>query len=107
MSLSVIDKITGAGVVQFSPANTSPALDDPKTDPKNLYFRTAPSDVLQGAVMANTLIEDGKNNVAILARQDSYGELLAGQIEKGIKAGGGSVASSSSTRPTRPTSPPR
>ncbi len=92
VSLSVIDKITGAGVVQFSPANTSPALDDPKTDPKNLYFRTAPSDVLQGAVMANTLIEDGRNNVAILARQDSYGELLAGQIDKGIKAGGGNVA---------------
>ena len=92
MSLSVIDKITGAGVVQFSPANTSPALDDPKTDPKNLYFRTAPSDVLQGAVMANLVIGDGKNNVAILARQDSYGELLAGQIEKGIKAGGGNVA---------------
>ena len=91
VSLSVIDKITGAGVVQFSPANTSPALDDAKTDPKNLYFRTAPSDVLQGAVMANTLLEDGKNNVAILARQDSYGELLAGQIEKGVKAGGGNV----------------
>jgi len=91
VSLSVIDKITGAGVVQFSPANTSPALDDAKTDPKNLYFRTAPSDVLQGAVMANTVIGDGKNNVAILARQDSYGELLATQVEKGIKAGGGNV----------------
>jgi ABC-type branched-subunit amino acid transport system substrate-binding protein len=91
VSLSVIDKITGAGVVQFSPANTSPALDDAKTDPKNLYFRTAPSDVLQGAVMANTLIEDGRNNVAILARQDSYGELLAAQIDKGVKAGGGNV----------------
>ena len=91
VSLSVIDKITGAGVVQFSPANTSPALDDAKTDPKDLYFRTAPSDVLQGAVMANTVIGDGNNNVAILARQDSYGELLAEQIEKGIKAGGGNV----------------
>ena len=91
VSLSVIDKITGAGIAQFSPANTSPALDDAKTDPKNLYFRTAPSDVLQGAVMANTVLGDGKNNVAILARQDSYGELLAGQIEKGIKAGGGNV----------------
>jgi branched-chain amino acid transport system substrate-binding protein len=92
VSLSVIDKITGAGVVQFSPANTSPTFDDPKTDPKNLYFRTAPSDVLQGAVMANLVIGDGKNNVAILARQDSYGELLASQVEKGIKAGGGNVA---------------
>ncbi len=92
VSLSVIDKITGAGVVQFSPANTSPALDEKKTDPKNLYFRTAPSDVLQGAVLANTVLGDGHNNVAILARQDSYGELLAAQVAKGIKAGGGTVA---------------
>ena len=92
VSLSVIDKITGAGVVQFSPANTSTVLDEAKTDPKNLYFRTAPSDVLQGAVLSNTVIEDGKNNVAILARQDSYGEALATQVEKGIKSGGGNVA---------------
>jgi ABC-type branched-subunit amino acid transport system substrate-binding protein len=92
VSLSVIDKITGAGVVQFSPANTSTVLDDKKTDPKNLYFRTAPSDVLQGAVLSNTIIEDGKNNVAILARQDAYGEALAREVAKGIKAGGGTVA---------------
>jgi ABC-type branched-subunit amino acid transport system substrate-binding protein len=92
VSLSVINKITDAGVVEFSPANTSPAFDDPKTDPHNLYFRTAPSDVLQGAVLSNTVIEDGHTNVAILARQDSYGELLAAQTEKGIKAGGGTVA---------------
>jgi branched-chain amino acid transport system substrate-binding protein len=91
VSLSVINKITDAGVVEFSPANTSPAFDDPKTDPHNLYFRTAPSDVLQGAVLANTILEDGHNNVAILARQDSYGELLANQVEKGIKSGGGNV----------------
>lgn len=92
VSLSVINKITDAGVVEFSPANTSPAFDQPKTDPHNLYFRTAPSDVLQGAVMANTVLEDGHDNVAILARQDSYGELLAQQVAKGIKSGGGTVA---------------
>jgi branched-chain amino acid transport system substrate-binding protein len=92
VSLSVIDKITGAGVVQFSPANTSTVLDEKKTDPKNLYFRTAPSDVLQGAVLSNTVIEDGHNNVAILARQDAYGEALARETAKGIKAGGGTVA---------------
>lgn len=92
VSLSVINKITDAGVVQFSPANTSPAFDDAETDPNDLYFRTAPSDVLQGAVMANTVIEDGYSNVAILARQDSYGELLAGQIEDGLTSGGATVA---------------
>lgn len=92
VSLSVINKITDAGVVEFSPANTSPAFDDPETDPHSLYFRTAPSDVLQGAVLANTIIEDGATNVAILARQDSYGELLAAQTEAGITAAGGTIA---------------
>lgn len=91
VSLSVIQKITDAGLVQFSPANTSPALDDPKVDPHNLYFRTAPSDVLQGAVLANTILGDGHKRVAILARQDSYGQLLADQTAKGITAGGGQV----------------
>lgn len=90
VSLSVIDKITGAGVVQFSPANTSPELD---THPDNdLYFRTSPSDVLQGEVLGNLLIEDGKKNVAILARQDSYGEGLANRVEQVVTDKGGAVA---------------
>ncbi|MDQ3627561.1 MAG: ABC transporter substrate-binding protein [Actinomycetota bacterium] len=90
VSLSVIDKIINAGVVHFSPANTSTAFDT--YNDKNLYFRTAPSDVLQGAVMANLVVDDGQKNVAILARQDSYGEALADQVEKGIKGGGSTVA---------------
>ena len=69
VSLSVIDKITGAGVVQISPANTSTAFDTYKDE--GLYFRTAPSNVLQAAVMAKLVAEDGIQNVAILAREDS------------------------------------
>lgn len=90
VSLSVIDKITGAGVVEISPANTSPAFDT--YDDKGLYFRTAPSDALQGAVLGNLVTQDGFNNVAILARQDSYGEGLANQVEKTLKEKGGSIA---------------
>ncbi|HEX5016602.1 MAG TPA: ABC transporter substrate-binding protein [Actinomycetes bacterium] len=90
VSLSVIDKITGAGVVEISPANTSPAFDT--YDDGGLYFRTAPSDLLQGEVLGNLVIEDGASNVAILARQDSYGEGLANQVEKVVKDKGGNVA---------------
>jgi branched-chain amino acid transport system substrate-binding protein len=89
VSLSVIDAIVNAGVVHFSPANTSTAFDT--YDDKGLYFRTAPSDVLQGAVMANLLAEDGHDNVAILARQDSYGEALADQVEKVFTDNGGNI----------------
>src|SRR3546814_651743 len=47
VSLTVIDKITGAGVVMFSPANTSKAFSTYAD--KGLYFRNAPSDILQGS----------------------------------------------------------
>ena len=91
VSLSVIDKIINAGVVHFSPANTSTAFDT--YDDKGMYFRTAPSDVLQGQVMASELISDGKQNIAIMARQDSYGEALADNVEQFFTQAGGQVVS--------------
>lgn len=91
VSLSVIDKITNAGVVHFSPANTSTAFDT--YEDKGLYFRTAPSDVLQGQVMASTLTKDGMQNVALLVRQDSYGEALANNVEKFFTESGGKIVS--------------
>ena len=89
VSKSVIDKITGAGVVQFSPANTAAGFDE--YPDKGLYFRTAPSDVLQGKVVANLAVQDGNKNVAVLARQDFYGEGLAESAAKNVEAGGGNV----------------
>ncbi|MFZ0323379.1 MAG: ABC transporter substrate-binding protein [Actinomycetes bacterium] len=86
VSLSVIDKITGAGVVQFSPANTSPEL---TTYPDNgLYFRTAPSDVLQGRVLGNLITSDGYCSIGILSLQDSYGEGLSAATTQSIQDGG-------------------
>lgn len=79
VSVSVIDKITGAGVVHFSPANTAAGFDT--YDDNGLYFRTAPSDRLQGQVLGNLAVEDGFTKVAIMARQDFYGEGLADQVE--------------------------
>ncbi|MDQ3422230.1 MAG: ABC transporter substrate-binding protein, partial [Actinomycetota bacterium] len=89
VSLSVLDKIASAGVVQMSPANTSTAFDN--CDDNGFYFRTAPSDVLQGAVLANLVAQDDHDNVAILARQEAYGEALANQTEKFFTQAGGNV----------------
>lgn len=90
VSLTVIDKITGAGAVHFSPANTSPAFDT--YEDKGLYFRTAPSDVLQGEVLGNLAVEDGNSNVAIMARQDSYGEGLANRAREILEEKGATVS---------------
>ncbi|MPZ00711.1 MAG: ABC transporter substrate-binding protein [Actinophytocola sp.] len=84
VSLSVIDKITGAGVVQFSPANTSDEFSE--YCDKGLYFRTAPPDQLQGRVLAELVASDGAQVVSIMALQDSYGTGLADQTEKNLLA---------------------
>jgi branched-chain amino acid transport system substrate-binding protein len=74
VSFTVIDKITGACKIHFSPANTSP--DFTTKDPEQMYFRTAPSDVLQGRVLADLIVEEGSGSAVILALQDPYGEGL-------------------------------
>jgi len=86
VSLTVIDKITAAGVVQFSPANTSDKLTT--YDDKGLYFRTAPPDKLQGAVLANLIAGDGAATVYIMALDDAYGTGLADAIEANLTAAG-------------------
>ena len=75
VSLNVIDKITKENCkIHFSPANTSPEFTE--YDDGELYFRTSPSDVLQGRVLSDLIVEEGHSSVALLARQDSYGEGL-------------------------------
>ncbi|MEU4224434.1 ABC transporter substrate-binding protein [Nonomuraea sp. NPDC026600] len=89
VSESVIDKITGAGVVHFSPANTSDKFTTIKDN--GLYFRTAPPDKLQGRVLGDLIIADGSDTVGILAMQDSYGTGLADQVAKTVTDGGAEV----------------
>jgi branched-chain amino acid transport system substrate-binding protein len=87
---TVIDAVTQSDTVMFSPANTSPDFTD---YPDNgLYFRTAPSDVLQGRVMGDLVISDGYANVGIMALQDPYGEGLAENVQISVEEGGGAVA---------------
>lgn len=90
VSMTVIDKVTGAGVVQLSPANTSP--DFSRYEDNGLYFRTAPSDVLQGRVMGNLVVQDGHSNVGVLALDDPYGKGLAANVEKSVEDGGGALS---------------
>ena len=88
-SLQFIDQVVGAGVIQFSPANTSAALTD--YDDKGLYFRTAPSDVLQGEVLGNLIAADGHQNIAMIVLNDSYGTGLAKFTTDAFEAAGGTV----------------
>jgi branched-chain amino acid transport system substrate-binding protein len=88
-SLQFIDQVTGAGVIQFSPANTSDAFTT--YDDNGLYFRTAPSDVLQGEVLGNLIAEDGHQTLGMIVLNDSYGTGLAKYVTEAFEAAGGEV----------------
>jgi branched-chain amino acid transport system substrate-binding protein len=89
VSLTVIDQITAAGVLQISPANTSPAFTN--YDDNGLYFRNAPSDLLQGEVLGNLIAEDGAATLGMLVLNDAYGTGLAAALKATFEAAGGEV----------------
>jgi branched-chain amino acid transport system substrate-binding protein len=89
MSLAIIDKVIGADVAQCSGSNTAPTFTDYKDN--GLYFRTAPSDALQGPVLADQIISDGHSKIAITARADDYGKGLADATAKALQNGGATV----------------
>jgi neutral amino acid transport system substrate-binding protein len=89
VSKTVIDKITGSCVIQFSPANTSP--DFTTYDDNGLYFRTAPSDLLTGRVLANLVLDDGNETASVMYRQDSYGGGLADSFQESFETAGGTI----------------
>ncbi len=77
------------GVVMISPSATSPALSDMEDD--DLFFRTAPSDARQGAVLADILEDKGVKEIAITFTNNDYGKGLAESIEANFTGRGGKV----------------
>ncbi len=98
VALTIIDQISAAGVTLFSPANTSPALST--YDDKGLYFRNAPPDGLQGAIVANLVLEDGAATAYILNLDDSYGNGIADVVAAVLEASGVTVLGQKAYDPT-------
>lgn len=87
VSKNIVDDITGAGIVQVSPANTATDL----SGYNEFYFRTAPPDTVQGDVLGNLIVGDGASNVGILVFNDSYGTSLRDVVEGVVTDAGGTV----------------
>jgi ABC-type branched-subunit amino acid transport system substrate-binding protein len=87
ISLGVYEALTGSGVLMISPSNTSPQFTT--LDANGLYFRTVPSDALQGEYTAALMEARGVQNLAIIYIQDSYGEGLKAAVTANF---GGNVA---------------
>jgi branched-chain amino acid transport system substrate-binding protein len=92
ITLSVIDKITSAGIPMCSPSNTGSSLTAYETEKPGFYFRTAPPDNLQGPALANVILADGRSNVAVVALNDEYGQGFASFLKAALIEGGANIA---------------
>ncbi|NQE46574.1 Chemotactic signal transduction system substrate-binding protein BasB [ANME-1 cluster archaeon GoMg2] len=89
--MAIIDYTTSNGVLQISPSVTAAKFTDyPDND---LFFRTCPSDALQGTAMARLAIQQGYKTASTLVIWNTYGigfeeaftkkfELLGGKVLK-------------------------
>ncbi len=88
VTLDVIDKIAAAGVVEVSPANSSPALSG-YSNARGLYFRTSPPASVQGKVLGDLIAADGHQRLAILAVRDPYASALSDRVVEAFQKSGG------------------
>ena len=77
-------------VVLISPSASASQL----TEAGDYIFRTVPSDVLEGASMAEFARDLGLDRVAVLSVDNDYGASLAGAFTERLRASGGSIVAS-------------
>lgn len=87
VTLNVIDDITGAEIVQISPANTATSL----SGYSDFYFRTAPPDTVQGSALGNLITGDGHSDIGILVFNDDYGTSLRDVVKATVEEAGATV----------------
>jgi branched-chain amino acid transport system substrate-binding protein len=88
----ILDGNAGSGILTVSPSNTSADF----TGINPLYFRTAPSDNLQGEVLGNQIAEDGHKTLGIIYQNDPYGTGLFEAIKSTFEGTGGEVVAEAS-----------
>ncbi|MDY6931045.1 MAG: ABC transporter substrate-binding protein, partial [Halobacteriota archaeon] len=69
--MAIIGVTTGSDVLQISSSNTAP--DFTTYEDNDLFFRTCPSDKLQGLAMARLAINEGYMNVSTIVINNAYG----------------------------------
>ena len=89
-TLAVLPSVTSAGIVLFSPSSTSRVF--AFTDHNGLLFRLAPSDVLQGQVLAEVVASDGVTDVVVLTQQGASTEGAAEDFRLAYEAADGEIA---------------
>jgi ABC-type branched-subunit amino acid transport system substrate-binding protein len=96
VSIPIVTSVTGpAGVVQISPASTSPTLTKLANEGKTngWFFRTITSDALQGTAAAKYAIDQGLTSMAIINVNNDFGVNMLAEFRRAYEALGGKVLS--------------
>ena len=105
VSIPIVTSVTGpAGVVQISPASSSPTLtrmaQEGKT--KGWFFRTITSDALQGTAAARYALDQGLNNLTIIHVNNDFGVNMLAEFRRAYDALGGKISSITPYNPSQP-----
>jgi branched-chain amino acid transport system substrate-binding protein len=96
VSIPILTSVTGpAGVVQVSPASSSPTLTALGRDGKTngVFFRTITSDALQGTAAAKYALDQGLKKLSIIHVNNDFGVNMVAEFSKAYKALGGEIVS--------------
>jgi branched-chain amino acid transport system substrate-binding protein len=100
IATKVINKVICAGVILFSPSNTSQVL---TTYPdRGLYFRTTPSIAAEATKLGKLVVADGNSTVVVMSRDDVYSNDLREATVATIQKSGGQVLDSFHYDPNAP-----
>lgn len=86
VSFMVMEQVAAANTVMISPAST--AADLTTFDAHGRFFRTSPSDVLQGKALGEMMVDDGCRAVAVVALDGPYFTDLRSSAVKVLRRGG-------------------
>ncbi len=89
VTLTVIDKVVGAGVALVSPADASSKLTG--YPDRGLYARIVPPDSFEASTMAARLRAAGHLRVAVLFERDAYATGYAQELQSDVVKAGGRV----------------
>jgi branched-chain amino acid transport system substrate-binding protein len=94
VSIPVVTSVTApAGVVQISPASTSPTLTRLANEgtTKGWFFRTITSDALQGTAAAKYALDQGMRTLTIIHVNNDFGVNMLAEFRKAYEALGGKI----------------
>ena len=105
VSIPMVTSVTGpAGVVQISPASSSPTLTRLAVDGKTngWFFRTITSDALQGTAAAKYAIDQGMRALTVIHVNNDFGVNMLAEFRRAYEALGGKLTSITPYNPQQP-----